>query len=721
MADTVQYLMEKMLPELQDFRMRGYFNEEEIGKIVATRSDFEYKLKRRAPDRVTFVRYLEYEANLEKLRRRRRKKVGLPSGFRSKADSAYLRRVHSIYTRLLRRYPGDVDDWARYFAFCADNGAHKQLAKAHAKALEAHSRKADLWILAARFEIAVRHNMVLARALLQRGLRLNGHDLNLWIEYFKAELMYQQKLIDRRRLLGLPVRPVKGTAAEPAQLLGAVASALHDQMAESDGDSDDTAVGAAASGSDVDDDDGFDLTASDDEDEDEDEDEDDNAQPAAPAADDDDGDAEAINVNVSLLASAVPRTIFRMARNKFPASMELHLRCLDLYLRFDNTELGIDEVYESLAERFASAPDNEHFVAALNELARRPMRAYLAARARLSTAPFEPTAFQAAWLSMSARYEEMLEVAASPAFLEAYMETLLSLLETVAGHGALSAYTVAARALRLGAEAAAADMLTETLAARWAQLAARLPADVRPVGAPSAVDAAAAGTAAFPSSPVLAELHLQALAAAGMSASELVTAGLAALRPITTSHDTILSSNGPFNGEQAALRASVHRLWRTVLHVALWSKGKVAGRDDAIAASAGALPDGGAECIVFEWAVATGSSTKSIRKVYAGLLARSVMQSRALLGAIIRFEASLQRPSMETLDPLHAAITTSFGSPKASPDSAHLLWIDWLRSLLRTKATPARVTAVYNKATQALKSSETEMEAFLAAYHALNV
>lgn len=56
MADTVRYLMEEMVPELEDLEERGYFTRSEIKQIVRKRTDFEYLLKRRAALKADYLR-----------------------------------------------------------------------------------------------------------------------------------------------------------------------------------------------------------------------------------------------------------------------------------------------------------------------------------------------------------------------------------------------------------------------------------------------------------------------------------------------------------------------------------------------------------------------------------------------------------------------------------------------------------------------------------------
>ena len=56
MADTVRYLMEDMIPELQDLEARGYFSKAELKEVARRRMDFEYRLKRRAALKEDFLR-----------------------------------------------------------------------------------------------------------------------------------------------------------------------------------------------------------------------------------------------------------------------------------------------------------------------------------------------------------------------------------------------------------------------------------------------------------------------------------------------------------------------------------------------------------------------------------------------------------------------------------------------------------------------------------------
>ncbi len=47
MADTVRYLMEAMVPELEALELKGYFSKAELRAIAQQRTNYEYALKRK--------------------------------------------------------------------------------------------------------------------------------------------------------------------------------------------------------------------------------------------------------------------------------------------------------------------------------------------------------------------------------------------------------------------------------------------------------------------------------------------------------------------------------------------------------------------------------------------------------------------------------------------------------------------------------------------------
>jgi U3 small nucleolar RNA-associated protein 6 len=67
-----------------------------------------------------------------------------------------------------------------------------------------HPNSIPLYVLAAAHELEL-HSPSAARAILQRGLRLNPESVELWTEYVKMELGYVEGLRRRWDVLGVEV------------------------------------------------------------------------------------------------------------------------------------------------------------------------------------------------------------------------------------------------------------------------------------------------------------------------------------------------------------------------------------------------------------------------------------------------------------------------------------------------------------------------------------
>lgn len=208
MADVVQYRLERMVDELDDLEQRGLFSRREIAEIVKQRRKFEYRLKRPSPLKQDFLAYVEYETQLDALRRLRKKSVarelmkqGNKKLKKSKSDLAGMLRIMEIYELALKRYKGDIDLWFRYLEFCRlrKNGRMK---KALAKVIRFHPKVPGVWIYAAAWEFDHNLNVAAARALMQEGLRVCPTSEDLWVEYLRMELTYLNKLKARKVALG---------------------------------------------------------------------------------------------------------------------------------------------------------------------------------------------------------------------------------------------------------------------------------------------------------------------------------------------------------------------------------------------------------------------------------------------------------------------------------------------------------------------------------------
>ncbi|KAK9151703.1 hypothetical protein Syun_010012 [Stephania yunnanensis] len=223
MADAVQYKLERMLDEIEDLERKRIFTKPELAQIVKNRRNFEYKLKRPSPLKQDFLDYIDYEKQLDALRRLRKKAASRKlteedeegEGKKKKkmmkrlvSDSAGVSRILEVYRLASTRFKGDIGIWFQYLEFCRERG-HGRMKKVLAQAVRFHPNVPGLWIYAAAWEFDRNLNVVAARALMQSGLRVCRNSEYLWVEYLRMELTYLNKLKARKVLLG----EEKGTLA----------------------------------------------------------------------------------------------------------------------------------------------------------------------------------------------------------------------------------------------------------------------------------------------------------------------------------------------------------------------------------------------------------------------------------------------------------------------------------------------------------------------------
>lgn len=206
MAEKIRYYLEQSVPELEDLKRKGLFDKNEITMIMRRRTDFEHRIQGRGCKSRDFLKYSEFESNVDKLRKKRYRrlaKVGLIDTKPSLSDWAGTRRVLFIFERAARRFPGDMELWSNYLKFAKGYGAIKVVYKVYSRLLQLQPRNIDAWLSAAKYEFETNANSKGARQLFQKGLRLNPDSFTLWLAYAQFELTYVSKLLARRKVLGL--------------------------------------------------------------------------------------------------------------------------------------------------------------------------------------------------------------------------------------------------------------------------------------------------------------------------------------------------------------------------------------------------------------------------------------------------------------------------------------------------------------------------------------
>lgn len=215
MAEEVQAELDRMVPALNDLQERGVFTKEEIHAIVDRRRLSEYALRRRRPRKADFLRYLQQEMDLEKLRKLRVRKIKREERGKTRpsldeqdherskhiGDQHVVGHLHVLWKRTLRKYKADVDLYLKYAAFCKEIHAQRELSRVYGEALRLHPQKVDLWIEAASHEFFQAGSIQNARVLMQRALRVHPKAENLWLQLFALELHFATKMMGRRKIL----------------------------------------------------------------------------------------------------------------------------------------------------------------------------------------------------------------------------------------------------------------------------------------------------------------------------------------------------------------------------------------------------------------------------------------------------------------------------------------------------------------------------------------
>ncbi|PLW29953.1 hypothetical protein PCASD_18885 [Puccinia coronata f. sp. avenae] len=216
--ESAQARMERMLPELRDLEQKKTFTKTEISAIVTQRNYYE-ALIARPKQAECYLKYIEYEKRLEKLRRLRVGKYGHSKGRTTLSDYSIPLHILSLYSSAAKRFPESLELWTSYIAYSLTQASDKLVSRVLSAAIAAHPSHADFWVMAAQFEADGDEtgkgggNVDGARKLLMRGLRFfkDASSLPLWIEWIRIELNFIQTIEKRREALGLPETQSKST------------------------------------------------------------------------------------------------------------------------------------------------------------------------------------------------------------------------------------------------------------------------------------------------------------------------------------------------------------------------------------------------------------------------------------------------------------------------------------------------------------------------------
>ncbi|XP_014553319.1 hypothetical protein COCVIDRAFT_107978 [Bipolaris victoriae FI3] len=202
-SDKARFYLEQSATELNELERKKIFSREEISSIAKKRSDFEHIINARGSHPEDYMRYIEFEKNVDALRRKRIKRLG------ARYKGSGQRTIYLLYNRATRKFSGDLALWMQYIDFARRDKAYKRLNDIFTSVARLHPTKPDIWILAANYFMDTQADITNARSYMQRGLRFCKKSEVMWLEYAKLETIYVGKIAGRRKILGLDVDRTK--------------------------------------------------------------------------------------------------------------------------------------------------------------------------------------------------------------------------------------------------------------------------------------------------------------------------------------------------------------------------------------------------------------------------------------------------------------------------------------------------------------------------------
>ncbi|KAF2630137.1 hypothetical protein BU25DRAFT_456541 [Macroventuria anomochaeta] len=202
-SDKARFYLEQSATELNELERKKIFTREEIKSIAKKRSDFEHIINARGSHPSDYMRYIEFEKNIDALRQKRVKRLGI------RHKGAGQRSIYFLYNRATKKFSGDLTLWLHYIDFARKDKAYRRLNDIFTSVVRLHPTKPELWTLAANYFMDSQADITNARSYMQRGLRFCKNSEDMWLDYAKLETIYVGKIAGRRKILGLDIDRTK--------------------------------------------------------------------------------------------------------------------------------------------------------------------------------------------------------------------------------------------------------------------------------------------------------------------------------------------------------------------------------------------------------------------------------------------------------------------------------------------------------------------------------
>lgn len=162
------------------------------------------------------------------------------------SDYSIARHILSLYSSAVTRVPGSMKLWHSYIAHVMLNSnSTAEISRVLARAIGLHPTKADIWLLAIRFEADGTGpeakdggigggNIDSARKLVMRALRFmkaapRDEALKIWLEWVRLEVSFMERMRKRWDILGITATMSGEQNVKPSEMdVDGAADALPD-------------------------------------------------------------------------------------------------------------------------------------------------------------------------------------------------------------------------------------------------------------------------------------------------------------------------------------------------------------------------------------------------------------------------------------------------------------------------------------------------------------
>ena len=199
MAEVVQLHLEDLLNGFKCLEDEGVFTSDEIQTIVKNIQNHEYKLQRSIKEKETNLKFINYLQCVLQLIQKRYEKMNLTMN--EEIRHMFIKKIKTEFRKLRDKNQRDVKIWLSFINFCKRNNHKDYVSKLYNRMLQVLPDKPDLWISASKWYLEEQNSWDLARNSFKNGLRFNSNSPELFIEFFRFELLYIEIISKRKKLL----------------------------------------------------------------------------------------------------------------------------------------------------------------------------------------------------------------------------------------------------------------------------------------------------------------------------------------------------------------------------------------------------------------------------------------------------------------------------------------------------------------------------------------